>query len=309
MEKLHRFIRRGGVIIAVLAVAALGVSHTLFSGPSPAHAQGNTYYVSTTGSDSNPGTLAQPFGTINKGVSVLTPGDTLYIRGGTYSNTSNYNNVIGYPNAPVPSGTDWNNPVTISRYQSETVVINGNDYGIAFATGTPSSYVIVNGITVTFGGAYFGTDSNHIRVQNSDISLDPATQDNNVLSGAGTFIEVLHSKIHGSRTGYGFYMNGHDNIFDGNEVYNNGGYGFHIFHQGGNTVSNNTVRNNYVHDNGLEHSFTSCGIILSSGSNNVAYNNIVTRQMVGWSGGCGIQVSYLGGGANNQMYNQYLRQN
>ena len=34
------------------------------------------YYVSLTGSDSNPGTLAQPFGTINHGASVLTPGDT-----------------------------------------------------------------------------------------------------------------------------------------------------------------------------------------------------------------------------------------
>ena len=44
-----------------------------------------TYYVSTTGSDSNPGTLSSPFKTWQAGASVLRPGDTLLIRGGTYT--------------------------------------------------------------------------------------------------------------------------------------------------------------------------------------------------------------------------------
>jgi K+-transporting ATPase c subunit len=43
-----------------------------------------TYYVSTTGSDSNPGTLSQPFATWEHGMNVLNAGDVLYIRGGTY---------------------------------------------------------------------------------------------------------------------------------------------------------------------------------------------------------------------------------
>jgi hypothetical protein len=46
---------------------------------------GATYYVATNGSDSNPGTLAQPWLTIQKGFSSISPGDILYIRGGTYS--------------------------------------------------------------------------------------------------------------------------------------------------------------------------------------------------------------------------------
>ncbi len=41
-----------------------------------------TYYVATTGSDSSPGTLQQPFRTIVKGVSVLRPGDTVFVRAG-----------------------------------------------------------------------------------------------------------------------------------------------------------------------------------------------------------------------------------
>ena len=58
-----------------------------------------TYYVATTGSDSNAGTLAAPFKSITKAQSVASSGDTVSIRGGTYSSftiagsDSNYNYV------------------------------------------------------------------------------------------------------------------------------------------------------------------------------------------------------------------------
>lgn len=42
------------------------------------------YYVSPTGSDNNPGNIKQPFATLQKAQSVVKPGDTVYIRGGTY---------------------------------------------------------------------------------------------------------------------------------------------------------------------------------------------------------------------------------
>jgi len=48
-----------------------------------------TYYVSTTGDDANPGTLESPFRTITKALSVATtPGMTIYVRGGTYAHAS-----------------------------------------------------------------------------------------------------------------------------------------------------------------------------------------------------------------------------
>ncbi len=46
------------------------------------------YYVATTGSDTNAGTLAQPFATLQKGVNVAVAGDTVWIRGGTYMITT-----------------------------------------------------------------------------------------------------------------------------------------------------------------------------------------------------------------------------
>lgn len=45
------------------------------------------YYVSATGNDSNPGTQAAPWRTIQKVTTQLTAGDTAYIQDGTYTGT------------------------------------------------------------------------------------------------------------------------------------------------------------------------------------------------------------------------------
>ena len=45
------------------------------------------FYVATTGSDSNAGTMAAPFATIQKGHDAASAGDTVWVRGGTYKPT------------------------------------------------------------------------------------------------------------------------------------------------------------------------------------------------------------------------------
>jgi len=42
------------------------------------------YYVSTVGNDRNPGSGRQPFGTIERALAAMSPGDVTYVRGGTY---------------------------------------------------------------------------------------------------------------------------------------------------------------------------------------------------------------------------------
>src|SRR4051794_19049095 len=51
-------------------------------------ARATDYYVATTGSDSNAGTMTAPFATLQKGVNTAVAGDTVYIRGGTYKITT-----------------------------------------------------------------------------------------------------------------------------------------------------------------------------------------------------------------------------
>src|SRR5262249_165347 len=51
----------------------------------PPQSAGTTYYVSPTGSDSNPGTASQPFQTIQRAADVVNPGDTVLVADGTYT--------------------------------------------------------------------------------------------------------------------------------------------------------------------------------------------------------------------------------
>jgi hypothetical protein len=55
--------------------------------PSPAKNSGNAYYVSTNGSDDNPGTSDKPWKTVNYGVNkdIVKAGDTILVQPGTYT--------------------------------------------------------------------------------------------------------------------------------------------------------------------------------------------------------------------------------
>jgi hypothetical protein len=68
----------------------------------------STYYIATNGSDQNSGSILKPFATINKALTVVNPGDIIYVRGGTYymqktvsitksGNSNNYYNLWNYP--------------------------------------------------------------------------------------------------------------------------------------------------------------------------------------------------------------------
>ena len=60
---------------------ALGVFLLLTAG---AHAGAAEFFVAPTGSDRNPGTLAEPFATVQRAQAAVSPGDTVWVRGGTY---------------------------------------------------------------------------------------------------------------------------------------------------------------------------------------------------------------------------------
>jgi hypothetical protein len=67
---------------ALLAGMSTGVALMATAGANAAE-----YYVAPTGSDSNAGTMGQPFATLQKGHDSATAGDTVWVRGGTYRPT------------------------------------------------------------------------------------------------------------------------------------------------------------------------------------------------------------------------------
>jgi hypothetical protein len=74
------FSRPGRITVAVLA--RLLASSLLAAGTSLCAA---TFFVAPAGSDDNPGTQAKPFATVQRAQDAASPGDTVYIRGGTYA--------------------------------------------------------------------------------------------------------------------------------------------------------------------------------------------------------------------------------
>jgi len=105
---------------------------------------GTNYYVSTKGSNSNPGTLASPFLTIQKAADLVAAGDTVFIRGGTYQLYVSF----------ATNGTS-DAHITVKPYQSEIVLVEGNNYTIPSANIYPlfnvsGNYVDVRGITVQY---------------------------------------------------------------------------------------------------------------------------------------------------------------
>lgn len=96
-------------LIRLLTAVALAI---LFVVP----AWATTYYVSTTGSNSNSGTISSPFMTIQKAANVATAGDTVIVRGGVYRETVTMTN----------SGAAGS-PITFKAYNGEQVTVTGLD--------------------------------------------------------------------------------------------------------------------------------------------------------------------------------------
>lgn len=69
------------VIVANVAGTATSAVATLTLAAPPTNGD---WFVSPTGSDANPGTLALPFASLGKAISVVQAGQTIYMRGGTY---------------------------------------------------------------------------------------------------------------------------------------------------------------------------------------------------------------------------------
>jgi len=116
----------------------------------------NTYYLSPSGNDNNPGTIDQPWFTLQKAWTVLAAGDLLYLRRGKYTYTVQ-------PYLTGKSGTAGN-LIKVWAYPGESPVItgvtsfnknNGWHRGMVFLSG---NYIHVKGIRFT--GMY--TDDNQV---------------------------------------------------------------------------------------------------------------------------------------------------
>jgi parallel beta-helix repeat protein len=207
--------------------------------PSPSPVLEGYYYVSPQGDDTNTGTVYNPFKTFEKALSVLQPGDTLKIAGGTY-----------HERLKVTISGQANNPIKISPWDNTPVIIDlqNNDDKNVWITG---NYINIEGIETKNSAGYC-------------VSLE------------GTHIISNNFKVHDCQD-HGTYVDGQDIIVDGHEIYRtnlsyqarnqSSGWGSALkVRVGGDNI---TLRNNKIYHNYGE------GIAVTRGTNTVVQDNHV----------------------------------
>src|SRR3954466_242394 len=121
-----RFLGLSASLVVVAMLALAGTAHA------------TDYYVATTGSDSNAGTMAAPWATLQKGVNTAVAGDTVYIRGGTYKVTTPATSGAGINfNKSGTSDTNrikyWASPGEVPVFDFSGLVISTSGYTNGFS--------------------------------------------------------------------------------------------------------------------------------------------------------------------------------
>lgn len=267
-------------------------------------------YVSTTGSDANPGTFALPWATIQHAANTALPGDTVFIRGGTYAQqvwmnvSGTAGNWIVFQNYPSETAIlDGGSTNT----QTEMFVISGQNYlkviglhlqnamgnyssGIYLANGASHIQLIGN----TIHDIHFSTDPN--APVTSSTNVNPIVVYNQNPTVACTDILIEGNEIYNCRTGFSEALTLSGNV-DGFTVANNhvhditnigidiaGGYGVSS-DPATDAARNGTVRGNTVH-HCVSGYAVSAGIYVDGGQNLVVEKNVSYANGRGFEVGC-----------------------
>ena len=242
------------------------------------HARAADLYVSTQGSDANPGTAAQPFRTITHGYAMAHAGDTVHVLPGVYTDyTSGWGIHLG------ASGTSTSPIILKSDVRGGAVIdgLNASDRNVGFYI--DGNYNIVDGFEIRNGpkgGITIWANGNQIRNCNIHNNGNPASSSTDgrdgVYSSEGTAGNVYAANyIHdngrsGSNLDHGLYICGKNEVVVNNILLANAACGLQV--AGYTTVSNLLVDNNVFALNGTD------GIILWQSLNGIAIKNNIFYQ-------------------------------
>ncbi len=219
----------------------------LFASISLLAQQGATYYVSTAGSNSNPGSLAKPWLTIQHAANTATAGATVYVFGGVYHQS------INFPNSGTAS-----EPITFKSYPGQTAVIDGT--GLSCCTSNPpSSGNETQGLINIVNQSYLTISGFEIR--NYSTGNSSATPSGIWITGYGTGVNILNNLVHNIETtseqngnAFGISVYGTSTspitqlVISGNEVYSLKTGESESVNVDGN-VTHFQITNNLIHDN------------------------------------------------------------
>ncbi|WP_054956289.1 right-handed parallel beta-helix repeat-containing protein [Paenibacillus dakarensis] len=211
------------------------------------------YYVSTSGDDSNPGTLSSPWRTIQKAADTLKPGETVFVRGGVYSEFVSIKS----------SGSKESGMIQFENYMGEVPVIDGTN--LQLESSNPALVLLSNAHFVKIKG---------FEIRNlgtSDHSVFPAGI--RIYNG-GSNIQLVGNNVHHIR----------------NTSNRGNAHGIHVLGNTATPITNLIIDNNQVHHLtlGKSESLTLSGNIdgFEITNNKVYENNNIGIELAGFYGAC-----------------------
>ena len=253
-----------------------------------------TYYVATTGNNSNPGTSSLPWRTVAYAASKMVPGDTTYVKGGTYQEGLIRFGRSGTPSSPIKLlNASGQFPIInfidkTSTRQIRMQSYDGTQKAIAWITiegfEIRNGYVgikVVNGQNLTFRRNWI----HHHLTQGIFGNATKSLFDRNRINHNGDFSRCASTPSICNQH-HGIYMNGTAITLTNNLFYDNLGVGVQL---------NGTVSYSSSSHPGSDFALSRNWVITN---NTLAYNNY----------GAGIVV-WGGNGDNARIENNILHEN
>ncbi len=240
----------------------------LFAAVSPlaaGYAHAADYYVSTTGNDSNAGTSASPWRTLQKAANSAGAGDVVHVADGTY--TGMHITRSGTAAAPITFKAEGSNVLVNAR--NATTEDNINVEG--------GSYVVIDGFAVEDAprAGIRVVEATGVVVRNNRVARSDHT---GIMTGWTPGVQIIDNISYGAVAQHGIYVANSrvspDNVvIRGNECYGNGQNGIQLngdcWEGGDGIISNALIEDNFVHDNNWK------GFSLISVQGSVIRNNVI----------------------------------
>lgn len=244
---------------------------------------GRTFYVSPSDcADGGPGSMAEPWCTIQRALDVLTAGERAFVRAGTYRESPHFSGE-GRPDAPISLiAFPGEQPVLTAQFQ-----ISGSWFRL-------SGMKLDGGYELDTTLLYLHGDAHDVEISHNELTRAGLTgssrQDGNAIFSEETTsrVQILWNHVHHNGTRehfhHGLYLNGTDHLVANNLIANNRAYGLQLYPE----CSRALVVGNTIVGNGRS------GVIIGS-EGGPTHENLLANNVIAWNAWEGV-ATYWGGG-------------
>lgn len=258
---------------------------------------GNVYYISTSGRDSNDGSIDSPWATLDHAIEVTQAGDTIMMRGGEY----NTNEV--WIRGDRGMGGAEGQYLTIKSYPGEVASVGGSRW-----MDLEADFVRIEGLnfrmpySLDVGGEGNQIVNNTFYGSQPDYGAIMCGGMNNIIQG--NRIEITGG---GSTLDHGIYLlNSTDIIIRGNYISGFYGYGIHMYDEDKGDHRPKPYENILIEGNIVVGSPNRSGIILGAHDSTVSINDVVIKNNIIYNNAdAGILIKYEPI-SNIQIYNNTI---